>query len=170
MDGSFQPTYMSQSQLAENTSTGTVYDSPMYYASDQTAQQLAALLGGTVVQQVPFPSSSATTTEPKANFIQLPSGQTVNAADLAYYAKCGGDGVQQLAADLTQEINQGGAVTSYNDQMVAFLSGTGSFPGDMPTFQANVIGPPIAGMTYPPGTLAADGSVINPMAPNAIAT
>jgi hypothetical protein len=168
MNGSFQPTDKTPSQLVENTPLGTVYDSPAYYASDQTAQQLAALLGGTVVQKVPFASSNAATTEPKANFIQLPSGQTVNAADLAYYAKFGGYGAQQLAADLTQEINQGGAITSYNDQMVAFLSGKGNYPGASPTFQANVIGPPIAGMTYPPGTLAADGSVINPMAPNGV--
>jgi len=153
MNGSFQPTYSSPG-----------------YASNQTAQQLATLLGGTVVQQVPFASSNATTTEIKANFIQLPSGQTVNAADLAYYAQCGGGGVQQLAADLTQEINQGGAITSYNDQMVGFLSGTGSYPGAGPIFQANEIGPAIAGMTYPPGTLAADGSVINPNASSAIAT
>ena len=169
-NGSFQPTYMTPSQLVENSAVGTVCNSPAYYASDQTAQQLATLLGGTVVQKVPFASSNATTTAIKANFIQLPSGQTVNAADLAYYAKFGGDGVQQLAADLTQEINQGGAITSYNDQMVAFLSGTGSHPDDMPTFQPNVIGPAIAGMTYPPGTLAANGSVINPMAPNGIGT
>ena len=170
MNGSFQPTFKDRSQLMENTPFGTVYDSPAYYASDQTAQQLATLLGGTVVQKVPFPSSDAATTEVKANFIQLPSGQTVNAADLAYYARCGGGGVQQLAADLTQEINQGGAITSYNDQMVAFLSGTGNYPGAGPMFQANVIGPPITGMTYPPGTLAADGSVINPNAPSGIAT
>jgi len=153
MNGSFQPTYSSPG-----------------YASDQTARQLATLLGGTVVQQVPFASSNATTTEVTANFIQLPSGQTVNAADLAYYAQCGGGGVQQLAADLTQEINQGGAITSYNDQMVSFLSGTGSYPGAGPIFQANEIGPAIAGMTYPPGTLAADGSVINPNAANAVGT
>ncbi len=170
MDGSFQPTYLTPSQLEENTSTGTVYNSPAYYASDETAQQLATLLGGTVVQEVPFPSSNATTTEIKANFIQLPSGQTVNAADLAYYAKFGSYGVQQLAADLTQEINQGGAITSYNQQMVAFLSGTGNFPADTPTFQPSEIGPAIAGMTYPSGTLAPDGSVINPMASNAIKT
>ena len=138
-----------------------------YYASDQTAQQLATLLGGTVVQKIPFATTNWAT-EPKANFIQLPSGQTVNAADLSYYAKFGGYGAQWLAADLTQEINQGGVITSYNDQMVAFLSGTGSHPGDPPTFQPNVIGPAIAGMTYPPGTLAADGSVINPAAPNVI--
>src|SRR5271157_1770927 len=170
MDGSFQPTYLSPSQLVENTPYGAIDDSPAYYASDQTAQQLATLLGGKVVQQVPFASSTATSTEPKANFIQLPSGQTVNAADLAYYAKCGGCGVQQLAADLTQEINQGGAITSYNDQMLAFLNGSGTFPSEMPMFQAGVIGPPIAGMTYPPGTLAADGSVINPDAPSGIGT
>ena len=168
MNGSFQPTYKTPSQLAENTPLGTVYNSPVYYASDQTAQQLATLLGGTVVQKVPFASSNATTTEPKANFIQLPSGQTVNAADVSYYAKFGGYGAQWLAADLTQEINQGGVITSYNDQMVAFLSGTGNHPGDPPTFQPNVIGPAIAGMTYPPGTLAADGSVINPATPNVI--
>ena len=154
MDGSFQPTY----------------SSPVYYASDQTAQQLATLLGGKVVQQVPFASCYATTTEAKANFIQLPSGQTVNAADLAYYARCGGSGVQQLAADLTQEINQGGIITSYNSQMVAFLSGTGNYPGAGPVLDASVIGPPIAGMTYPPGTLASDGSVINPNAASVIPT
>lgn len=166
MDGSFQPTYLTTSQLAENTPSGLVFNSPAYYASDQTAQQLATLLGGTVVKQVPFPSSNAATTEIKANFIQLPSGQTVNAADLAYYAKFGGYGAQQLAADLTQEINQGGAISSYNQQMVAYLNGTGNLPGEMPAFQPNSIGPAIAGMTYPPGTLAADGSVINPMAHN----
>jgi hypothetical protein len=33
-----------------------------------------------------------------------------------------------------------------------------------------VIGPPIAGMTYPPGTLASDGSVINPNAASVIPT
>jgi hypothetical protein len=153
MSGSFQPTYSSAG-----------------HASDQTAQQLATLLGGTVVQQVPFASSDAATTEAKANFIQLPSGQTVNAADLAYYATCGGGGVSQLAADLTQEINQGGAITNYNNQMVAFLSGTGNYPGAGPTFQANQIGPAIAGMTYPPGTLAPDGTVINPNAPSRVAT
>jgi hypothetical protein len=153
LNGSFQPTYSSPG-----------------YASDQTAQQLATLLGGTVVQKVPFASCYAATTEAKANFIQLPSGQAVNAADLAYYARCGGGGVQQLAADLTQEINQGGTITAYNDQMVAFLSGTGNYPGAGPAFDASAIGPPIAGMTYPPGTLATDGSVINPNAPKAIST
>ena len=153
MDGAFQPTYSSAG-----------------YASAQTAQQLATLLGGTVVQKVPFASCYATTTEATANFIQLPSGQTVNAADLAYYAGCGGGGVPQLAADLTQEINEGGAITSYNDQMVAFLGGTGSYPGAGPIFQPNEIGPAIAGMTYPPGTLAPDGSVINPNAPSVVAT
>jgi hypothetical protein len=146
MSGTFQPTYSSPG-----------------YASDQTAKQLATLLGGTVVQQVPFAATNAAT-EAVANFIQPPSGQTVNAADLAYYAQCGGGGVQQLAADLTQEINQGGAITSYNDQMLACINGTGSYPGAGPIFQANAIGPAIAGMTYPPGTLAADGSVINPNA------
>jgi hypothetical protein len=150
---------MDPSQLVQSGSFGAVYNSPGCYASDQTAQQLATLLGGKVVQKVPFASSNWAT-EPKANFIQLPSGQTVNAADLAYYAKVGCSSVYQLAADLTQEINQGGAITNYNDQMVAFLSGHGSFPDDMPMFQPGEIGPPIAGMTYPPGTLAADGSVI----------
>lgn len=169
-NGSFQPTYINSSQLGENTQFGTIDDSSAYYASDQTAQQLATLLGGTVVKQVPFASSTATTTEPLANFIQLPSGQTVNAGDLSYYAKFSGYGTQQLAADLTQEINQGGAITSYSDQMLSFLSGTGTHPGDMPTFQPNVIGPAIAGMTYPPGTLNPDGSVINPNAVTTVAT
>ena len=164
MDGSFQPTYKTPAQLAENTPFGTIYNSPAYYASDETAQQLASLLGGTVVQKMPFASSNALTTEIKANFIQLPSGQTVNAADLAYYARCGNVGVQQLAADLTSEINTGGAITRYNDQMIAYMSGQGPFPTAQ-TLAAGQIGPAIAGMTYPPGTLAADGSVINPNAP-----
>jgi len=54
--------------------------------------------------------------------------------------------------------------------MLSFLSGTGTHPGDMPTFQPNVIGPAIAGMTYPPGTLNPDGSVINPNAVTTVAT
>jgi hypothetical protein len=164
MNGSFQPTYKSADQLVENTAFGPIADSPMYYASDQSAQQLAALLGGKVVQKMPFASSNATTTEPLANFIQLPTGQTVNAADLCYYAKVGGYSAQVLAAGITQEINQGAAITNYNDKMIAFLSGKGPHPGQMPTFQPYAIGPAIAGMTYPPGTLAADGSVINPNA------
>jgi hypothetical protein len=170
MNGSFVPTFKSASQLVESTPLGNIADSPMYYASDQTAQQLADLLGGTVVQKLPFASSNASTTEIAANFIQLPGGQTVNAADISYYAKFGNYGAQQLAADLTQEINQGGAITNWNDQMVSFLDGKGPHPGEMPMFQSNEVGPAIQGMTYPPGTLAADGSVINPNAPSTIAT
>jgi hypothetical protein len=162
MDGSFKPTYMSPSQLVENTASGPVQNSTAYYASDLTAQDLATLLGGKVVQKVPFAGSDATTTAIKANFIELPNGQTVNAADLSYYAQFGDYGPQQLAADLTQEINQGSAISNYTDQMVAYMSGTGSAPSAIPTFQAYEIGPPISGMTYPAGTLAADGSVINP--------
>ena len=47
--------------------------------------------------------------EPAANFIPLPKGQTVNAADLAYCGRCGMEGAAQLTADLTQTISQGSA-------------------------------------------------------------
>ena len=41
MDGSFQPTYKAPSELVEQTPVGSITNSPAYYASDQTAQQLA---------------------------------------------------------------------------------------------------------------------------------
>jgi hypothetical protein len=102
-----------------------------YYASDQTAQQLASLLGGAVVQQVPFGTTNAAT-EQKANFIQLPSGQTVNAADLASYAKDANVGAAQLTADLTSEITAGANINNENQQTVAWLAG-----GPLPTYTAD---------------------------------
>ena len=86
-----------------------------------------------------------------ANFIQLPNGQTINAADIAYYSRSGVSSPAQLTADLTQTINEGAAWTNY------YKNG-----GTMPTFSMGYVGPPISGMTYPPGTVGADGNVINP--------
>jgi hypothetical protein len=163
-DGTFQPALIPTAEIQ-----GTYNNGNSAYATDQTAQQLATLLGGTVVQKIPFPTTNWAT-EAKANFIQLPSGQTVNAADLAGYARYSNYPVLTLAQDLTQEINQGGAISQYYDQMVAYLGGAGSYPTQTPTFQPDVIGPTIAGMAYPPGTLAADGSLINPGAPSVLGT
>jgi len=152
MSGSLRPTNVTDpSKLAEITPRGTFEMPSIYYASDDTASQIAQLLGGTVVRKPAFGQAPGST-EPLANFIELPNGMTVNAADLAYYAKCGNEGVQQLTADLTQEINQGAAVSAYYDNP--------SSP--MPAFQLGEVGPAISGMTYPAGTLAANGSVINP--------
>jgi len=137
-------------KLTESTSWGNYTVSNFYYASDDTANQLAQLLGGTVVQLPPFGLSNGCT-EPLANFIQLPNGQTVNAASLAYYARGAGCGTGQLAADLTQTINEGAALTNYYQ-----------FGGPMPMFQIGYTGPAITGMTYPAGTVAANGTVINP--------
>ena len=152
MSGSLQPSDVSDpSKLTEITPRGTFQMPSIYYASDETANQIAQLLGGTVVQKPAFGQGPGSL-EPLANFIELPNGMTVNAADLAYYAKCGDEGVQQLTADLTQEINQGAAISAYYENP----------SGPMPTFDVGWIGPPIPGMTYPAGTLAADGSIINP--------
>jgi hypothetical protein len=137
-------------QLSTTTPWGTYTVSNFYYASDDTANQLATLLGGTVVQLPPF-GLTKNCTEPLANFIQLPNGQTVNAASLAYYAQGAGCGTGQLAADLTQTINEGAALTNYYQ-----------FGGPMPMFPIGYTGPAITGMTYPAGTVAADGTVINP--------
>ena len=113
MDGSFQPTYVSDpSQLQETTPAGTDTIPSFYYASDQTAAQLASLLGGTVVKMAPFGQDQGWS-EPQANFIQLSNGQTFNAADVAYYAKTGSEGTAQLTADITATINQGSAWTQY---------------------------------------------------------
>lgn len=121
-----------------------------FYASDQTAAQLAQLLGGKVVQMPAFGQDQGWS-EPNANFIQLPNGQTFNAADVAYYAKCGVSSPAQLYADITQTINQGAAWTNYY-----------KYGGQIPSFPTGFVGPPISGMTYPPGMVAADGTVINP--------
>jgi len=152
MNGSLQPTNVTDpTKLSEVTPRGIFQMPSIYYASDETASQIAQLLGGTVVQKPAFGQMPGST-EPLANFIELPNGMTVNAADLAYYAKCGNEGVQQLTADLTQEINQGAAISAYYDNP----------SGPVPAFQAGEVGPAISGMTYPAGTLAANGSVINP--------
>jgi hypothetical protein len=103
MNGSFKPTYVTDpSQLQETTPVGTDTMPSFYYASDATANQLASLLGGTVVQRPAF-GQEAGWTEPLANFIQLPDGQTFNAADIAYYANCGSEGPAQLTADLPRK-------------------------------------------------------------------
>lgn len=151
MNGSFQPTYVTNpAQLQETTPVGTDTMPNFYYASQQTANQLASLLGGTVVQRKAFGQDQGWS-EPLANFIQLPNGQTFNAADVAYYAKCGAEGPGQLTADLTQTINQGAAWTNY------YANG-----GQMPSFPTGYVGPPISGMTYPACSIGADGNVINP--------
>ena len=151
MNGSFKPTYVTDpSQLQETTPVGTDTMPSFYYASDATANQLASLLGGTVVQRTAFGQDPGWS-EPLANFIQLPSGQTFNAANIAYYANCGPEGGAQLTADLTGAINQGSALTNY------YANG-----GQLPIFATGYIGPPIAGMTYPPGSIGADGNVVNP--------
>jgi hypothetical protein len=148
VNGSFQPTYVTDpSQLQETTFTGTYTMPNFYYASDQTAQQLASLLGGTVVQRAPFGQDSG----PLANYIQLPNGQTFSAADVAYSAKTGPEGAAQLTANLTQTINEGAAWSNY------YVNG-----GSMPSFPPGYVGPPINGMTYPAGSIGADGNVINP--------
>jgi hypothetical protein len=155
MNGSFTPANITdQSQLTEATPWGNSTVSNFYYASNDTANQLAQLLGGQVVQLPPFGTTSGCT-EPLANFIQLPNGQTVNAAALAYYGRCGVAGAAQLTADLTQTINEGAAMTNF------YQNG-----GPMPTFALGYTGPAISGMTYPPGTVAADGTVINPALQN----
>jgi hypothetical protein len=138
------------SQLTETTPVGTDTMPNFYYASDQTANQLAQLLGGVVVQQPAFGQDKGWS-EPNANFIQLPNGQTVNAADLAYYARTGVQSPAQLTADLTQTINEGAAWTNYY-----------RFGGQIPSFPTGYVGPPITGMVYPAGSIGADGMVINP--------
>lgn len=150
-NGSFTATNVTDpTQLTVTTPWGNYAVSSFYYASDDTANQLATLLGGTVVQLPPF-GQTKNCVEPLANFIQLPNGQTVNAASLALYAQGAGCGTGQLAADLTQTINEGAALTNYYQ-----------YGGPMPMFQVGYTGPAITGMTYPAGTVAADGTVINP--------
>jgi len=153
MNGSFQPTFVTDpSQLQETTPMGTDTMPNFYYASDQTAAQLAALLGGTVVKSTPFGQDEGWS-EPQANFIQLPNGQTFNAADVAYYANTGSEGADQLTADITATINQGSAWTQYY-QSDGKMS--------MPIFAEGYVGPPISGMTYDPSMIGSDGNVINP--------
>ena len=157
MDGSFQPTNVTDpSKLQEITPAGTDYMPGFYYASDQTAAQLANLLGGTVVQMPAFGQDKGWS-EPNANFIQLPNGQTFNAADVAYYAKTGSVGGAQLTADITATINQGSAWTNY------YQNG-----GPMPSFAPGYVGPPISGSTYDPGMISATGNVINPAMQTAV--
>jgi hypothetical protein len=151
MSGTFKGTYVSDpAQLKETNPAGTETMPNVYYASDQTASQLAQLLGGTVVQMKAFGQDQGWS-EPNANFIQLPNGQTFNAADLAYYSRSGVSSPAQLTADLTQTINEGAAWTNY------YKNG-----GTMPTFTMGYVGPPIQGMTYAAGMIGADGNVINP--------
>jgi hypothetical protein len=151
MNGSFQPSYVTNlSQLQEINPAGTDTMPNFYYASDQTASQLASLLGGTVVQMAPFGTNRGWS-EPVANFIQLPNGQTFNAADVAYYANTGAEGAGQLTADITATINEGAAWTKY------YQGG-----GPMPSFAEGYVGPPITGMTYSASSIGANGDVVNP--------
>jgi hypothetical protein len=138
------------SQLQETSPAGTETMPNFYYASDQSAQQIAQLLGGTVVQMKAF-GQDVGWSEPNANFIQLPNGQTFNAADLSYFIRNGVHTVPQLTAAITQTVNEGSAWTNY------YQNG-----GPPPSFGMGYIGPPISGMTYPAGTIGADGNVINP--------
>jgi hypothetical protein len=109
------------------------------------------MLGGKVVQMTAFGQDQGWT-EPLANFIQLPSGQTFNAAVVANIANLSvPGGAAQLTADLTQAINENSAWTDYDHN-----------GGSAPTFAAGYIGPAISGMAYPTGTVAADGTIINP--------
>jgi hypothetical protein len=151
MNGSFQPTYVTNpAQLQETNPAGTDTMPNFYYASDQTATQLAQLLGGTVVQRPAFGQDQGWS-EPNANFIQLPDGQTFNAADVAYYANAGPEGATQLTSDITATINEGSAWTNYYEQ-----------GGAMPTFSEGYVGPPIDGSTYAANMISANGNVINP--------
>jgi hypothetical protein len=161
MNGTFKSTSLTSSQLVEQTPLGSFPLSAQQYASDQTAIQLANLLGGAVVQKpaTPLPNGWQA---PNADFIELPGGQVVNAGDLASYAKCAYLGAQQLTADITQEINQGAAISSFNDGVQSVMNGLSNVLPPAPTFRIGDTGPAIAGMAYPTGTLAADGSVINP--------
>ena len=151
MNGSFQPTNVTDpSQLKETTPVGTDTMPNFYYASNATANQMASLLGGTVVQATAFGQDKGWT-EPLANFIQLPNGQTFNAADVAYYARSSSVGASQLTSDLTATINESSAWSNY------YTNG-----GSMPSFPMGYVGPPISGMSYPAGSIGADGNVINP--------
>jgi hypothetical protein len=151
INGTFQASYVTDpTQLKETTPIGTDTMPNVYYASDQTASQMAQLLGGKVVRMPAF-GQDAGWTEPDANFIQLPNGQTFNAADVAYYAMHGVPGSAQLTADITGAINAGSAWSNW------YKSG-----GPLPSFPTGYIGPPISGMDYPAGSIGADGNVINP--------
>jgi hypothetical protein len=149
--GSFKATYVTNpSQLQETNPLETTHLPNFYYTSDQTAAQMAQLLGGTVVQKPAF-GQDAGWTEPLANFIQLPNGQSFNAADVGYYANCGSVSSSQLTANITATINQGAAWSNY------YANG-----GQIPSFPTGYVGPPISGMTYPVGSIGSDGNVINP--------
>ena len=85
MKGTFKSSNVTDpSQLQETTPAGTDTMPNFYYADNQTASELANLLGGSVVQMPAFGQDKGWT-EPNANFIELPNGQTFNAADVAYY-------------------------------------------------------------------------------------
>jgi len=152
MNGTFQTSYVTDpAKLTQQTTYGTDMMPADYYASDATANQMAQLLGGKVVHLQPFHAGMYV--EPTANFIELPNGQTFNAADVAYYSRYGDLSQNQMLACVTQTINQGAAWTSYNQS---------GGKGTMPEFALGYVGPPISGMDYPAGTIGADGNVINP--------
>jgi hypothetical protein len=157
VNGTFQATYVTDpTRLEETSPLGTETMPSFYYASDQTANQMAQLLGGTVVQVQPFGQDKGFT-EPYANYIQLPNGQTFNAADVAYFARNARSGSAQLTSDITATINIGSAWTNWYKNGGAF-----------PVFPGGYVGPPISGMTYPDGSIGADGNVINPSAQSAV--
>lgn len=144
------------SKLQEINPLGTDTVPSFYFASDQTAAQLAQLLGGKVVQMPPFGQDKGWS-EPNANFIELPNGQTFNAADVAYFSKVGVPGAAQLTSDITATINTGAAWTKW------YQNG-----GQMPGFEPGYVGPPITGMVYPAGSIGPDGNVINPASQNSL--
>lgn len=157
INGTFVGTNVTDpSQLQEINPLGTDTVPSFYFASDQTAAQLAQLLGGKVVQMPPFGQDKGWS-EPNANFIELPNGQTFNAADVAYFSKVGVPGAAQLTADITATINTGAAWTNW------YQNG-----GQMPGFAPGYVGPPITGMVYPAGSIGSDGNVINPSSQNSV--
>jgi hypothetical protein len=90
MNGSFQPTYVTdQSQLQETTPVGTDYHAEFLLRLRSDGRTAGvSYWAATVVKQTPFGQDQGWT-EPLANFIELPNGQTFNAADVAYYANAG---------------------------------------------------------------------------------
>ena len=135
------------------------------YATSQFAYGLAQILGqGALVVSMP-PYYAPDETWPVANFIKLPNGMTFLAASVGYYFQFPQLGQAQLLADLTQTINEGSALTVYFQSEAPTIPGgpAGSpNPALMPNFPVGYIGPPIPGMTYPPGSIGSDGNVINP--------
>jgi hypothetical protein len=114
MNGSFQPTYVTDpSQLQETTPAGTDTMPNFYYASDQTAAQLASLLGGTVVQMPPFGQDKGWSRTEWPISSSCPTARRSMPRMWPTYANAGSEGAAQLTADITATINQGSAWTKY---------------------------------------------------------